>query len=86
LGTNHVKQYALIETSWKKWPKNANDPKDDKLELPILKYDANKDAFAAKKEGNPMEEEQEMKTPLALKYEDEEDSENTKEESCGSCN
>jgi len=27
-----------------------------------------------------------MKTPLALKYEDGENLENTKEESCGSCN
>jgi hypothetical protein len=47
----------LIEASWKKWPKNAIYPKDDKYELPIWKYDANEDAFVMEKEGNPMEEE-----------------------------
>jgi hypothetical protein len=57
LGTNHVEQYTLIEASWKKWPKNAIYPKDDKYELPIWKYDANEDAFVMEKEGNPMEEE-----------------------------
>jgi hypothetical protein len=50
-----------------------------------LKYDANEEAFVVEKEGNLVEEEQEMKTPLALKFEDGEDFENKKEESCGSC-
>jgi hypothetical protein len=86
LGTNRVEQYALIEASWKKWPINISDPNNDKYEFPILKYDVNKDAFVAEKEGNLVEEEQEMKTPLALKSEDGKDLENTKETSCGSCN
>jgi hypothetical protein len=54
--------------------------------LPILKYNAKEDAFVAKKEGNPVEEEQEMKTPSTSKSKDGKDSKNTKEESCGSCN
>ncbi len=40
----------------------------------------------SRKKGNPIEKEQEMKTPLTLKSEDGKDSKNTKEESCGSCN
>lgn len=84
--THCVEQYTLIEISWKKWPKNANAPKDNKYELPILKYNAKENAFVAKKEGNPVEEEQEMKTPSTSKSKDGKDSKNTKEESCGSCN
>jgi hypothetical protein len=33
----------------KKWPKNANGPKDDEYELLVLQYDANKDALVAEK-------------------------------------
>jgi hypothetical protein len=36
------------------------------------------------KKGNPMEEEQETKTPLTLEYEDGEDLESINEKSCGS--
>ncbi len=48
--TNCLEQYTLIEASWKKWPKNANDPKDNEYELLVLKYDANEDALVAKKD------------------------------------
>jgi hypothetical protein len=49
LGTNCSEQYALIETSQKKWPKNANGPEDDEYELPNLQYDANNDALVVEK-------------------------------------
>ncbi len=51
MGTNHPKQYTLIEASQKKLPKNANDPKDNKYELLVLKYDANEDALVVEKNG-----------------------------------
>jgi hypothetical protein len=63
---NYMEQYALIEASQKKWPKNANDPKDDEYELPVLKYDENKDALVVEKKGNVMEEGPKIKTPLTL--------------------
>lgn len=56
LDMNHLKQYALTETSWKKWPKNASDLEDNEYELLGLKYDANEDALVAKKKGNRVEE------------------------------
>jgi hypothetical protein len=49
LGTNCLEQYALREASWNKWQKYANDIKDDEYELLILNYNANEDAFIAKK-------------------------------------
>jgi len=54
--------------------------------LPIFKYDENENALVAKKEGNPVEEEWETKTPLASKSENGEYLKNTYEKSCGSCN
>jgi hypothetical protein len=38
---NKPNQYSLEEVSKKKWPENANDPRDDEYELPIFKYDTN---------------------------------------------
>ncbi len=85
LRTNHLEQYALIETSQHKCPENANDPKNEKHELLILKYNANQDALIVGKEGNPMEEERETKIPSTLESKDG-DLKNTNEESYGSCN
>jgi hypothetical protein len=53
--------------------------------LRILKYDANKDTIIKNKERNLVEEEEEMKTPLPLAFEDGEDLESMDEKSCGSC-
>jgi len=83
---SHGEQYALIEVSQKKWPKITCDLNYNEYELPILKYDANENALVAKKEGNPMEEKWEMKTPSTSKFENGEDFKNTYEKSCGSCN
>jgi hypothetical protein len=41
LGTSRVDQCSLVEVARKKWPKNENDPNDNKYELLILKYNAN---------------------------------------------
>jgi hypothetical protein len=41
LGTNKANQCSLVEAPNKKWPKNENDPQDDKYELASLKYNAN---------------------------------------------
>ncbi len=46
---NHLEQYALIEASPKKWPKNVSDVEDDEYESLVLKYNANKDALIAEK-------------------------------------
>lgn len=81
VGDEPLEQYALIEASQKKWPKNVNDLKDDEYESLALKYNANEDALIKKKERNVMEEEPKIKTLLALESKDGKDS-----ESCGSCN
>jgi hypothetical protein len=72
-----LEQYALIEASQKKWPKNVSDLKDDEYESLALKYNANEDALIAKKERNVMEEEPKIKKLLALESEDGKYSENT---------
>ncbi len=60
---NKPNQYSLEEVSKKKWPENANDPRDDEYELPIFKYDTNQDTLVEHKEGTPQQEEEEPKTP-----------------------
>ncbi len=35
LGMSRTNQYSLVEALHKKWPKNENDPNDDKYELPV---------------------------------------------------
>jgi hypothetical protein len=42
---NKPNQYSLKEATKKKWQENASDPQDDKYELPILEYNAKKDAL-----------------------------------------
>jgi hypothetical protein len=66
LGTYCPEQYALIETSRKKWQKNANGLEDDEYELPVSQYNANKDTLVVEKKGNIMEEGLETKTPSTL--------------------
>ncbi len=35
LGMSRTNQYSLVQALHKKWPKNENDPNDDKYELPL---------------------------------------------------
>jgi hypothetical protein len=67
----------LIKTSQNKWPKNVSDLEDDEYESLALKYDANKDALIAEKEGNIVEEEPKTKTLSTLEFEDGKDLEST---------
>ncbi len=81
---NKANQYPLVETSHK-WPKNENDKDDNEYEVPILKYDANQDALVEKKEGTPMEEEEEPKTLSQSTFKEGENIESKDDESCASC-
>ncbi len=82
---NKVDQYSLIKVSNKKWLENENDLEDDEYELPILKYDANQDTLVEQKEETLEQEEEELRTPSQLAYEEGKDLKSKVEKSFGLC-
>jgi hypothetical protein len=63
IGDEQTRPIFIGRSVKKKWPENANDPQDNKYELPIIKYNANKDALVEQKKGTPEHEEEELRTP-----------------------